>query len=198
MTSSKPSMSQEGHLEDLLVVALTRSSSASSSSWLNSRRFHSSLKVLQGCKLALLLLDRHAARRHMQVLQYPPPPPLPPHLQSSSSPPEGHLCHNKDPLTSDIKPTMFQEWHTEDLPVAALRSFATSFQTGCASYTHYFLPCPQDDCWLKYTVYPLTIQVCVLVHNLQIYVSQCHEHNRCMWYARMPRELPSKPYNIVF
>ena len=57
-TSSKPSMSQEGHLEALLVAALTRSSSANSSTWLDSRGFHSSLTVLQGCKLALLLLER--------------------------------------------------------------------------------------------------------------------------------------------
>ena len=50
-------MSQEGHLEALLVVALTRSSSVSSSTWLDSRGFPNSLTVPQGCKLALLLLD---------------------------------------------------------------------------------------------------------------------------------------------
>ena len=51
-------MSQEGHLEALLVAALTRSSSASSPCWLDSSGFHSSLIVPQGCKLAHFLLDR--------------------------------------------------------------------------------------------------------------------------------------------
>ena len=191
-------MSQAGCLEDLLMAALMRSSSASPSTWLDSRGFHSSLTEPQGCKLDLLLLDRHAARHHMQVLQYSPPPPPPHHhLQSSFSPPEGHLCHNNDLLTADIKPTMFQEWHKEDLPVAALRTFAIPFRQDVPP-TQHFLPCALDDCWLKYTLCPSIIQVCVLVHNLQIYVSQWHEHKRCMRYARMPRELSSKPCNIVF
>ena len=64
-------MSQGGRLEDLLMAALMRSSSASPSTWLDSREFHSSLTVPQGCKLVLLSLDRHAARHHMQVSQYP-------------------------------------------------------------------------------------------------------------------------------
>ena len=149
-------MSQGGRLEDLLMAALMRSSSASPSTCLDSRGFHSSLTVPQGCKVVLLLLDRHAARHHMQVLQYSPHHHHHHHhhLQSSSSPPEGHLCHNNDLLNSDIKATMFQEWHKEDLPVAVLRTFATPFKTRCASYTAFPVLCPG---WLLAPIHSVPI-----------------------------------------